>query len=131
MTLSTKNNNDISAINNKSGYFKKDWIKPFIFRRCSFSFRPSRSAYGALHLIKSWSTNINWFIKFDIIKTFDKINRNRLKNIFLKYCPDQRIWNEINKFIKAEIVNLKTTQSSDLVFLKVVYFLLFIKYLYN
>jgi retron-type reverse transcriptase len=109
-----KKNNNIVVINNKSGYFKKDWINPPIFSRFSFGFRPSRSAHGALHLIKSWPTNLGWFIKFDIVKAFDTVNRNRLKNIFFKNCLDHRIWNEINKLLKTEIVDLKTTSSNDL-----------------
>ena len=102
------------AVSNKSGYFKKDWLKPPVFNRFSFGFRPSRSAHGALHVVKSWPTNLSWFVKFDIVKAFDTVNRNRLKNIFLKYCPDYRIWNEINKLIKAEIVGLKISSCADL-----------------
>jgi len=108
------NTNNTLAVSNKSGYFKKDWLKFPVFSRFSFGFRPSRSAHGALHLIKSWPTNLSWFIKFDIVKAFDTVNRNRLKNIFLKYCPDHRIWSEINKLMKAEIVGLKITSPDDL-----------------
>lgn len=50
----------------------------------------------------------------DIVKTFDTVHRNRLKNIFLKYCSDYRIWNEINKLLKAEIISLKTNSIGDL-----------------
>ena len=109
-----KNNIDKFIVSNKSGYFKKDWLKPPIFSRFSFGFRPFRSAHGALNLIKSWPTNINWFMKFDIVKAFDNVNRNRLKNIFLKYCSDHHIWNEINKLMKAKIVDLESRSSSDL-----------------
>jgi len=109
-----KNNGDISVVSNKSGYFKKDWVKPPIFSRFSFGLRSSRSVHDALHLIKSWPTNLNWFIRFDVVKVFDTVNRNRLKNIFLKYCSDYRIWEEINKLLKAQIVDLKITSSSDL-----------------
>jgi hypothetical protein len=112
---SIKNNNkDIPVVSNKSGYFKKDWIKSPVFSRFSFGFRPNKSAHSALHLVKSWPTNLSWFVKFDIVKAFDTVNRNRLKNIFLEYCPDHRIWSEINKLMKAEIVGLKTTSSGDL-----------------
>jgi hypothetical protein len=106
--------NNISAVFNKSGYFKKDWLKFPVFNRFSFGSRPSRSAHGALHVIKSWPTNLSWFVKFDIVKAFDTVNRNRLKNIFLKYCPDHHIWSEINKLMKAEIVNLKISSCDDL-----------------
>lgn len=109
-----KNDTDSPIVSNKSGYFKKDWLKFPVFSRFSFGFRPSRSAHGALQLIKNWPVNINWFIKFDIVKAFDKVNRNRLKNIFLKYCSDHRIWNEISKLMKAEIIDLKSDSSSGL-----------------
>jgi hypothetical protein len=109
-----KNNTDDRIVANKSGHFKKDWLKYPVFSRFSFGFRPFRSAHGALQLIKNWPVNINWFIKFDIVKAFDKVNRNRLKNIFLKYCADHRIWNEINKLMKAEIIGFKSNSSSDL-----------------
>jgi hypothetical protein len=106
--------NNTTVVKNKSGYFKKDWLKSPVFSRFSFGFRPSRSAHGALHLIKSWPTNLSWFIKFDVVKDFDTVNRNRLKNIFLKHCPDHRIWSEINKLMKAEIVGLKIISPDDL-----------------
>lgn len=109
-----KNNTDHHIVTNKAGYFQKVWLKPPIFSRFSFGFRSFRSAHGALHLIKSWPTNINWFVKFDIVKAFDNVNRNRLKNIFLKYCSDHRIWNEISKLMKAEIINFESNLSSDL-----------------
>jgi hypothetical protein len=85
------NSSDTTVTINKSGYFKKNWTNLPVFSRFSFGFSPSKSAHGALHVIKSWPTNVNWFIKFDIVKAFDTINRNRLKNIFLKNCPDHRI----------------------------------------
>lgn len=65
-------------------------------------------------MIKCWPVNLSWFVKFDIVKAFDTVNRNRLKNIFIKYCPDHRIWSEIDKLMKAEIVGLKITSCDDL-----------------
>jgi len=40
-----KNTNSTLAVSNKSGYFKKDWLKLPIFNRFSFGFRPFRSAH--------------------------------------------------------------------------------------
>jgi retron-type reverse transcriptase len=108
------NNNKIVVVKNKSGYFKKDWVNPPIFSRFSFGFRPNRSPHGALNLIKNWPINLSWFIKFDVVKAFDIVNRNRLKNIFLKYCPEHRIWSELNKLMKAEIIGLNTASIDDL-----------------
>ena len=109
-----KSNNNIIVTSNKAGYFKKYWINPPVFNRFSFGFRPSRSAHGALNVIKGWPVNLSWFVKFDIVKAFDTVNRNRLKNIFTKYCPDYRIWGEVNKLMKAEIVGLKINSCDDL-----------------
>lgn len=67
-----------------------------------------------MNLIKNWPTNLSWFIKFDVVKAFDTVNRNRLKNIFLKYCPEHRIWSELNKLMKAGITDLGTTSVDDL-----------------
>ena len=108
------NNATTTVVANKSGYFKKNWTKFPVFSRFSFGFRPKRSAHGALQLIKSWPVNLSWFIKFDIVKAFDAVNHNRLKNIFLKYCPDNCIWNEISKLLKVGIVNLKISSPNDL-----------------
>lgn len=68
--------NDVNShiVSNRSGYFKKDWSKLPVFSRFSFGFRPFRSAHGALCLIKNWPININWFIKFDILKVFNNVN---------------------------------------------------------
>ena len=49
-----------------------------------------------------------------MVTAFDTLNQNRLKNIFLKYCFDHHIWNEINKLLKTEIVDLKITSSGNL-----------------
>ena len=111
-----KNDKNATVVNNKTGYFKKDWINSPVFSRFSFGFRPFRSAHGALQLIQNWPINLGWFVKFDVVKAFGTVHFNRLKNIFLKYCPDQRIWSEIDKLIKAEIVHLKITSYDDLVF---------------
>jgi hypothetical protein len=108
-----KKNKEISIAKNKSGYYKKIWTIPPIFSRFSFGFRSCLSVHRSLQLVKSWPTNLNWFLKFDIVKTFDSINRNRLKNIFLNYCADHRIWNEINKIINAKIISFMSISSCN------------------
>lgn len=102
------------VVKNSAGFFMKKWEVPPVFSRFSFGFRPGLSAHNALHVIKGWPTKLNWFVKFDIKKAFDNININRLENIFLKYCPDNRVWHELNKLIKAKIVNLETTTCNNL-----------------
>jgi hypothetical protein len=107
------NNHRITVIKNKSGFFMKNWDKTPIFSRFSFGSRSQLSAHNALNLIKNWPTNLNWFLKMDINKIFNNVNYNRLKNIFLKYCPDNHIWNELNKLIKAGIINLNTDTQAN------------------
>jgi hypothetical protein len=102
-----KNSSSTVVVCNKSGYFKKDWVKSPVFSRFSFGFRPSRSVHSALYLIKTWATNLSWFLKFDFVKAFDAIHKNRLKNIFLKYCPDKCIWNNISQLFEVGVVDLK------------------------
>ena len=86
---------------NKNGCFKKFWLTPTQFDKCSFGFRPNRSVNDAIRFIKSWSKDTVWFIDYDITKVFNKVNRARLKNIFLANCPEPRIWLEIQKMINA------------------------------
>jgi retron-type reverse transcriptase len=99
---------------NKSGYFYKYWVRKPIFSTFSYGFRPKLSAHNALQTIKSWPKNTVWLIKLDVEKAFDKVNHNRLKNIFLKHCPFHQIWNVIKKFIKADIIDFNKLISSDL-----------------
>ena len=113
-SFNSENNINFHIVKTKFGYFKKIWSKLPIFSRFSFGFRPSRSAQSTLERIKSWPTNSNWFIKFDIKKVFNNINQSYLKNIFFKHCPDYRIWYEINKLIKAKIVNFEIISGSNL-----------------
>ena len=72
--INNNNTNDIFAVSNKLGYFKKNWLKSPVFSKFSFGFRQFRSAHGAFHLIKNWPSNLSWFIKFDILQVFDIVN---------------------------------------------------------
>lgn len=108
------NSKETIVVKNNTGFFMKEWEVFPVFSRFSFGFRPHLSAHNALHVIKSWPTNLNWFVKFDIKKAFDNVNINRLKNIFLKYCPDNRVWGELNKLIKTKVINLEATTHDNL-----------------
>ena len=85
----------------KKGWFVKSWfIKP-VFKSCNHGFRQGRSPHSALKTIKEWSKNVVWLLDYDIKKAFDNVNRGRLKNIFLKYLNQPRIWLEIEKMINV------------------------------
>jgi len=45
-----------------------------------------------------------FFLSCDIKKAFDKIHRNRLKNVFNKVIVDERFWIEIQKMLNAGFV---------------------------
>ena len=99
---------------NKSGFFQKTWIRKPVFSSFSYGQRPNLSAHNALQTVKSWPKNTVWFVKLDIKKAYDNVNHNRLKNIFLKYCPYNQIWNIIEKLIKADIIDFNQFISNNL-----------------
>jgi hypothetical protein len=88
----------------KTIFLKSIWISPKIFKDSSVGFRPNRSAHTALHRIKHWRTNTVFFLSCDIKKAFDKIHRNRLKNVFNEVIVDERFWIEIQKMLNAGFV---------------------------
>lgn len=96
-------NNDIKT--NKKGYFKKNWKLTTKFCSSSYGFRPGRSAHGALKAIKEWRKNTVWILEYDVCKAFDNVNRKRLKNIFLSYLKEPRLWKEIAKIMNTGTLN--------------------------
>jgi retron-type reverse transcriptase len=88
----------------KTIFLKSIWISPRIFKDSSVGFRPNRSAHTALHRIKLWRTNTVFFLSCDIKRAFDKIHRNRLKNVFNEVIVDERFWIEIQKMLNAGFV---------------------------
>lgn len=78
---------------------KESYFSPY-----SHGFRPGKSCHTALEQIKTKWTAIPWYIKFDIIKYFDKINRNILINKLNEKIKDRRFIDMIQKMFKAGIV---------------------------
>jgi hypothetical protein len=66
-------------------------------------FRPGKSCHSALEQIKTKWTAIPWYIKFDIIKCFDEINRKILINKPNKKIKERRFIDMFQKMFKAEI----------------------------
>jgi hypothetical protein len=64
--------------------------------------------------VKSWK-DVSWFIRLDIEKCFDTINRKKLIIILKQKIDDQRFFEIINKFFNAGIleITLKTTNSVE------------------
>lgn len=78
---------------------KESYFSPY-----SHGFRPGKSCHTALEQIKTKWTAIPWYIKFDILKYFDKINRNILINKLNEKIKDRRFIDMIQKMFKAGIV---------------------------
>jgi retron-type reverse transcriptase len=96
-------NNDLKR--NHKGWFRKHWSHQSVFLPQSYGFRPNRSAHGALKAIKQWRINTAWLLDYDLQKAFDKVNRRRLKNIFLSHINEPRLWKEIEKMLNAGILD--------------------------
>jgi retron-type reverse transcriptase len=88
----------------KTIFLKSVWVSPRIFKDSSVGFRLNRCAHTALHRIKHWRTNTVFFLSCDIKRAFDKIHRNRLKNVFNEVIVDERFWIEIQKMLNAGFV---------------------------
>jgi group II intron reverse transcriptase/maturase len=77
---------------------KESYFSPY-----SHGFRPGKSCHTALEQIKTKWTAIPWYIKFDIIKCFDEINRNILINKLNEKIKDRRFIDMFQKMFKAGI----------------------------
>lgn len=99
-----KSNYKVIEISDKSVYQKKNFINPTIFSPHSYGFRPQKSAHQALKVIKHWRTNTSFLIDYDVSKTFDNVNRKRLKNLFNKRVIDARFWLETSKILNSGII---------------------------
>lgn len=69
----------------------------------SHGFRPGKSCHTALEQIKTKWTAIPWYIKFDIVKCFDEINKNILISQLNKIIKDCRFIDLFQKMFKAKI----------------------------
>lgn len=77
-------------INNEFVYEKKVVIASPEFTSHNYGFRPGKSVHQALQNVRHWRTTTTFFVKYDIKKAFDNVNRKRLKNIFCKKIIDMR-----------------------------------------
>jgi group II intron reverse transcriptase/maturase len=73
------------------------------FSRFSHGFRPNKSCHTALQQIKDEWTAIPWFIKVDIEKAFDTINKNKMIALLRKKVIDHRLFRLIILMLKNEI----------------------------
>lgn len=106
---------------NEKGWFQNTWI---INPICNIYFK--QSIHLVLEKIKKWPQNINWFLNFQIEIFFDKI---QLRNIFLKYFNQFKIWTLVESLIKINfsplIVKKKLNNNNLKIFLWNIYMLKF------
>jgi retron-type reverse transcriptase len=98
---------------NSKGFFKKHWLIPPVFLSTSHGFRPGRSCHSALQTVKNWRVSTVWLLDYDIRKAFDNVNIHRLRNIFLDYLNQPRLWKELEKMINAGILDLSIPMSDS------------------
>lgn len=87
---------------------KESYFSPY-----SHGFRPGKSCHTALKQIKTKWATIPWYIKFDIVKCFDEINRNILINKLNEKIKDRRLMDMFNKMFKARIFLMGSTPNQS------------------
>lgn len=92
-------------LSRKNRFIKSCLQKKKVFKRNSMFFS-SFTVHNSIKEFRSWDPSINFFIKFNILKVFRSLNRNRLKNIFCKVIHDIFFWQEIEKMINSNFVNI-------------------------
>lgn len=98
-----------------TNFFLKKGLKTKLFpKNIDVNFSRKISFTSVLANIKNWDPNLKFFLTGNIVSSFNTINRNRLKNIFLKNIGDIIFWNEIEKMINCNLVDI----SGNSVYLK-------------
>lgn len=102
-----------TSINSPVFFKHSKRVSPKIFKNSSVGLRLNRTVYFALHKIKHWKTNIVFFLSCDLKKSFKKVHRNRLKNVFNSIIVDEKFWLEIQKMLNAGFVQESFTLYKD------------------
>lgn len=72
-----------------------------IYEKCfsdnSHGFRPGRSRHSALGAIKTGWKGISWFLEFDLLPTFGRLDRHRLVRLLRDKIEDQRLFDLLHK----------------------------------
>lgn len=74
------------------------------FLDTSHGFRLSRGCHSALEMIRLKWMGISWFLKFDVEKCYDDIDRHRLVNILKENIEDPKFLDLIHKFFNSRVV---------------------------
>lgn len=76
------------------------------FKFDSYSFISNFSLLNVFNNIENWDSNITFFISYKFLNFFDFLNKNRLKNLFLRVVKDTRVWDEIIKMMNDNIMEI-------------------------
>jgi hypothetical protein len=57
-------------------------------------------------IISDWNIDNKFFIKSTILRSYLKVNKNRLRNIFLKTVKDLRFWEEFEKMFNVGLIDI-------------------------
>nr|YP_009145434.1 maturase [Monomorphina parapyrum]AKL78908.1 maturase [Monomorphina parapyrum] len=71
-----------------------------------FDFYSYNTVHNSIKNMGTWDTDVDYFIKLDILRVFGNLNRNRLKNIFCKIIQETFFWQEIEKMINSNNINI-------------------------
>nr|YP_009540959.1 maturase [Discoplastis spathirhyncha]AYQ93474.1 maturase [Discoplastis spathirhyncha] len=105
---------DISlSLGKKSFYLKSNWKTKHLYQSLVFSSFNNSSVHSSLIAIKKWNVNLGFFLSFDLETSFNSINRNRLKNIFLKTVEDYEIWFQIEKMWDVGLIDFSISFLKD------------------
>nr|YP_009710066.1 hypothetical protein [Coleochaete scutata]QFU80171.1 hypothetical protein [Coleochaete scutata] len=74
------------------------------FLDTSHGFRPHRGCHSALMQVKKKWCGISWFLKFDIEKCYDTIDRHRLISILEERIEDPQFFEVIHQMFSAGLV---------------------------
>ena len=91
-------------------YQIREWKIGPVFLNSNHGFRPERSVHTALKEIKNYWKNINWFIKLDIKKAFDRTDHHILMSQIKEVINDDQVIDELYKMLNANIINFKSDE---------------------
>lgn len=85
------------------------------FRRCSYGFRPRRSAHQALEALRRELMGMcgGWVLEVDIEKFFDTMDHGHLRRMLRQRVQDGVICRLIGKWLKAGVLNEGRTIHPD------------------
>lgn len=90
-----------------SRFISKGWkTKSIFFAHPINSYGSFKSIHYLIKFIKSWDPNIRFFVSARFSCPFSKLNFNRLRNIFIKYFEEEKLWFEIEKMFNLSVLNM-------------------------